>query len=377
MTQLPPSLRKAAVLISALDDGAADALLSQMSHEDAAKVRSALVELDEIPADEQQQVLADFLAQQGAPAVAPEVTGDVELDLDPHLEAAAARSHPVEAASALLPEPANRESPFSFLKDVEPNAIAAVLNREHPQTVAVVVANLPPQHAASVLQKLPAALATDALERIASLDALAPEVQTDLARELRRQLAPHLKSPEAACASFAHLTAVLEAMEDQQRRRVVSRLGARNRNLAHRLGLAPAAETRPSQHNRVVALRYRLDSDVPMAAAANPRRTDDSWLTFDDFALLDDAGLRAVFAAADAEMALVALTGAEPRLIARIERKLPPREAAELRRRLEHPGPIRLRDIEHARTAMAAVASRLAHEGTIRLPPGVGFAAAV
>jgi nitrogenase molybdenum-iron protein alpha/beta subunit len=79
----------------------------------------------------------------------------------------------------------------------------------------------------------------------------------------------------------------------------------------------------------------------------------------------------------DTEVALLALTGAEPRLIARILHKLPPKDATTLRHRLEHPGPLRLRDVEQARAAVAAVASRLAHEGTIELPASVRFAAAV
>src|SRR3954470_10869175 len=90
---LSPSLRKAAVLISALDEPTADAILQQMSADDAAKVRSALIELDEIPADEQQQVLADFLRQQGAPALAAVSTGDdVALELGPQIEAAAGQA---------------------------------------------------------------------------------------------------------------------------------------------------------------------------------------------------------------------------------------------------------------------------------------------
>jgi flagellar motor switch protein FliG len=58
-------------------------------------------------------------------------------------------------------------------------------------------------------------------------------------------------------------------------------------------------------------------------------------------------------------------------------RKLPAADAAILRRRLEHPAAVRLRDIEQARAALAAVASRLAHEGSIELPAKLGFAAAV
>src|SRR5438477_9836622 len=103
---LSPSLRKAAVLVSALDEPTADAILQQMSPEDAAKVRRALIELDEIPADEQQQVLADFLRQQGAPAPPDASAGDdVSLEINPQIEAGA------DSIPSPAPPPVNHEEP--------------------------------------------------------------------------------------------------------------------------------------------------------------------------------------------------------------------------------------------------------------------------
>jgi flagellar motor switch protein FliG len=373
------------VLVSALDEDAAEAILQQMSADDAAKVRSALVELDDIAADEQQQVLSDFLRQQAAPALAPIADDDVSLDLDPAVEAAAGEN--ISHSEQVVPPPSRTvhdEPSFAFLQHVEPKAIAFVLRHEHPQTAAVVVAQLSPHQAAAVLQELPPALATEALERIAWLDELSPEVIADLAGELRRQLAPHINAHSAGSASLAHLTAVLGAMDFRQRQRAVLQLGQRNTPLLNRLGLFPEAAAPAADNSGVIALRYRLDSEVvetkpsslPAVAAATTN-SDESWLTFDDLMLLDDAMLRSVFAAADTDVALLALTGAEPRFISRILRKLPARAAAVLRRRLEHPGPTRLRDIEQARAALAAVATRLAHEGAIVLPDSVRFAAAV
>src|SRR4029078_11732534 len=92
-------------------------------------------------------------------------------------------------------------------------AIARLLMHEHPQTAAVVVSHLAPERAAAGLQELPAALATDALERIATIDAIAPEVLAELARALRRQLAPHLRATGSTGAPPAHLSAVLEGMD--------------------------------------------------------------------------------------------------------------------------------------------------------------------
>src|SRR5690348_15664253 len=108
---LSPSLRKAAVLISALDEPTADAVLQQMSPEDAAKVRRALIELDEIPAAEQQEVLAAFFQQQSPPSsTGDDQSGDVSLEIDPRLEQAAG------AVPSPAPPLISRDEPsFDFL----------------------------------------------------------------------------------------------------------------------------------------------------------------------------------------------------------------------------------------------------------------------
>jgi flagellar motor switch protein FliG len=379
MSQLSPALRKAAILISALDEREAEALLQQMGEDNAAKVRSALVELEDVSAAEQREVLAEFLGVQNRLKPGEQDDGGVELEIDPAIEAAAEKIAPPK--TALVGDTISHEElPFDFLADVDAKAIATVLSRELPQTTAVVIAHLPAEKAAAVLEQLPPALATEALERIAWLDELAPVVQADLARELRRQLAPHIRLSEAGTGRLPHLNAVLGAMDFRQRQRLVLQLGQRNQILLDRLGLCPAA-LEATRDQQVSAMRYRIDSGRPVATAPSNRAgdasSDQTWLTFEDLLQLDDRALRAVFASADTEVALLALTGAEPRMITRILRKLPANDAATLRRRLEHPGPLRLRDVEQARAAVAAVASRLAHDGAIELPASVRFAAAV
>src|SRR5438876_4040242 len=183
---LSPSLRKAAVLISALDDAAADALLQQMGPDQAAKIRRALMELDEVPAGEQQQVLAEFLSRQGAPVLAVAAPADeLVLESEPTnaLSAAVVETDRNARSGAMTAEP-----PLAFLRHVPPPALAAVLRREQPQTVAVVIAQLEPEQAAAVLQELPSGLATESLERMAWIEEPLAEVWYDLACELRQQL---------------------------------------------------------------------------------------------------------------------------------------------------------------------------------------------
>jgi flagellar motor switch protein FliG len=382
MTPLSPSLRKAAILISALDEQAADVILQAMSPDEAATIRSALVELDDIPADEQRRVLAEFLRQQGLPALSAEFDDDVALELSAVVEARASEYPTKSPGPSLATTPS--EQPLAFLAKAPAAALANVLRGEYPQTAAVVIAQLPPERAALVLEQLPASLATEALERMAWLDEIAPEIVADLARVLRQRLAPHLRAAAVDASSLAHLKAVLDAMGGRQRQRAVQRLAERNTSLGERLGVrstAPSTDSKESE--RVASYRYRLaplqrERSVAIAAESSFRpAAAESWLAFDDLATLDDAMLRTVFAAAEPTTALLALTGAEPRLLTRVLGHLPAGQAAVLRDRLEHPGAIRLRDIDAARRELAAIASRLAREGTIELPESARFAAAV
>jgi flagellar motor switch protein FliG len=373
MSQLSSPLRKAAVLISALDDPAADALLEQMGPEQAAKVRRALMELDEIPADEQQQVLAEFLDQRGSnvrPASVAEA--DVELAID---EAALERWSQRDSYSSQTPPDgptSGMEPPFTFLRLVDAEQIAAVLRGEQAQTIAVVVAHLSPEKAAELLERLPGTLATEALERMAWLDQVSPEVCAEVERELRRQLDGILRAAASTPQMLERLTAVLGAMDHQGRQRLVGQLARRNASLAKRLGMNAA----PAAH--VTSFRYRLET--PACGVSHSHRagaSDEARLSFDDLVTLDDAELRAVFAAADPEVVLLALTGAGAGLLSRIVRQLPQRDAAILRQKLDHPGPLRLSDIDAARHKIASLASQLLHGGKPTPPVTPRFAAAV
>ncbi|MFP6669996.1 MAG: hypothetical protein VB857_01170, partial [Pirellulaceae bacterium] len=61
MSVSPETIRKAAILITALDQETADQLLEQMSPEQAQIVRNAALDLGELSNDESSEVIAEFL----------------------------------------------------------------------------------------------------------------------------------------------------------------------------------------------------------------------------------------------------------------------------------------------------------------------------
>jgi flagellar motor switch protein FliG len=382
MSKLSPSIRKAAILVSTLDDRAADALLDQMGDEMAARVRSALVELDDIPTAEQQAVLTEFFAG-GKPARSPIAADDGGVQLDLSL---AGR---VEQAAPAEPIFARNQRSFAFLNEVPPCETARVLARESALTIAVVIARLEPALAAELLELLPPGLATDALERMAWLEEPAEEVLADIERQLRLDLAP-LQSPSRGPDSLAGMQALLGAMGADARDRVLAGLLQRNGRLARQLGYVNSTGS-------ITTSRYRVESSGERGASVprlleggplvnpsqreartsrSPARHPAPLVEFDDLLTLSDEALRRVFAAADPKVVMLALTGAPETLLARILGQLPASDAATLRKRLNHPGAIRLSDIEAAQEQLAAVARRLAEQGVIVLPGSRHFAAA-
>ncbi len=350
------AIRKAAILISTLDNASGDALLEQMGPEVAERVRNALMELEEIPEREQQQVIADFMGHSAG-------DDDSGVEFDPSLTRRLEEEMPQDRR---VDEP-----PFQFLQDAEPAMLAAYLEKEHPQTAAVVIAHLPPELAALVLEQMPAELSTEALRRMAWLDELSPEVLRDVQRELQAALLPKMRRPETRLAGLASVQAVLSVVQGSRRSEMLGRLAEQDQRLVRQLGYAAKPEVSPFQ--------YRLEPP-PLLEPTNPRaeKNANSFIE-EDFAelfALDDRDLRRVFAAAEMPVLVLALTGADEKFARRILRQLPAREADVLARRLTHPGPLRLRDIEQAQQEIVRLAHMLASRGEINLQPRTFAAAA-
>jgi flagellar motor switch protein FliG len=359
MAKLSPAIRKAAILVSSLDDLAAEALLEMMGADMAARVRSALVELDDIPAVEQQAVLAEFLA--GRKSAGPTIEANCRS-----VELAVGDEQRGGATSAVQRTTDESQQPFVFLAQVPPREAAGALARESAQTIAVVIARLDPAIAAGLLAHLPPELATDALERMASLQQPAADVLAEIGQHLRLELAPHL-SPSGRPESLAAMQALLGEMDVDARDRVLAGLRRRNGRLARQLGY----ERSQSTDSRT---RYRMESAV--ADGRLPSRSPAPLVEFEDLLMFSDETLRRVFAAADPAVVMLALTGASESLLARILGRLPAADAAMLRKRLNHPGPVRLSDIETAQDQLAAIARHLAEQGAIVVPSSRHFAAA-
>ena len=368
------AIRKAAILISTLDNASGDALLEQMGPEIAERVRNALMELEEIPEGEQQRVIADFMRRsQGG--------GEGGVEFDPALARRLEEESPQGGSHLRLHEPAGnaeaQEPPFQFLRDAEPSLLAAYLAKEHPQTAAVVISHLPPEQAAQVLEQMPPDISTEALRRMAWLDELSPVVVRDVERELKTALLPKMRRPATRQAGLASVQAVLSAVEGSLRSELLGRLAEQDQQLVRQLGYGGRPEATPFQYR--LEPPPLLESQISTPTQSRGRATQEFEAAaeeFEELFSLDDRDLRRVFAAASIPVLVLALTGVDEKFTLRILGQLPAREADVLKQKLTHPGPLRLRDIEEAQQEIVQLAHMLASRREISLQSRT-FAAAV
>ncbi len=316
-------IRKAAILIAALDRKSADVVLDKMNAALAHLVRRAVVDLDDVDPEEERLVLDEFLRAGSREETKP---AGVELDHGP------ARKPNAGAAPVARPAETSPggDPPFRFLQEAEAEKLARLLAAERAQTIALVLSHLPPQRAGAVLVRFQPALQVDVLRRLVDLEETDPAILREIEQMLESRLAELVRMQRRRVAGLSAVAGILSASDPGVGMQILDTLNAYDRRLAERL--------KPEQ------------------------------LDFEDFGLLDDRSLAVVLAGADPEVAILAMAGAPENLLERILHQLPQGEAQTVRHRLLHLGPTRLSDVEQARLELVELARRLAAQGRVRLP---------
>ena len=319
-------IRKVAILVASLDRATADAMLERLGPEQTRRVRQTIVDLGQIDAREQRRVIEDFFrAGPGLPENYPP-----GVEVDGRLAGRLAVPQPRPAPDQPSRWPPAGVRPFRFLHEAEAEKLARVLAGERPQTISLVLSHLPPEQAGGVLARLQPALQSDVIRRLVDLEETDPEILRDVERALQSRLSQQVHMQRRRVAGLQAVSGILEASGELVAEQILDNLAVHDQPLAEKLSL-PA-------------------------------------LAFEDLAHCSDAALAAVFQAAEPELAMTALVGAPPELIDRILRRFDAPEAKTVRHKLDHPGPIRLSDVEGARQQIADLARRLARQGRIQLP---------
>lgn len=313
------NLRKAAVLVAALDVDAADAVLERLPPEHAALVRRMLVEMTDAAGDEEHAVIGEFLRRDD--------TGGVELELSTYRIPTTA---PLPSVAALPEEP----KPFRFLHEAAVEDLGELLAGERPQTVAVVVSHLPADQAAQTLAALPDALQTEVMQRLARLDETDPMVLREVEAGLERRFRGRFSHAGRRAAGVGAVRQILNEATVDVRRQWLTNLSRNDPRLAAKL-------TRPT-------------------------------FTFAELDRLTDVALRMLFATVAEATAAVALAGADLAFAQRVAAVLPPVQAAKLQRAVDTLGPTRLSDVDAAQDEIVQAARELETQGRLEWSDAAG-----
>jgi flagellar motor switch protein FliG len=308
-------LRKAAILVSSLDTGAADTLLEQLTPEQARQVRQFVMDLDRIDGGEQDRVIDEFMRV--GPLIPAKAPPGIELDGRLAWLGMQQGASPEDRAE----RPHDAARPFRFLQDAEADKLARVLADERPQTIALVLSHMPHARAGAVLSRLAADLQVEVIHRLMDLEETDPEILHEVETALQARLSEQVEMQRRRVAGIQAVAGILEATEGGVGMEILDNLAARDRSLAERLGPRP--------------------------------------IEFDDLDDLDDDVLGDLFDTVGRQLLIPALLGAAPRFVDRVLSQFPVAEGDAIRQQLNSPGPIRLRDVEEARRQVAQIARRM------------------
>ncbi|MDZ4820986.1 MAG: FliG C-terminal domain-containing protein [Planctomycetota bacterium] len=356
------AIRKVAIFVASLDDRTADAVLDQMNPQQAAQVRQALVELVEIDPAEQRQIIDEFRsAGLGGTAVknrpaADEYDDGVELDasLAERFSQADEASHAKTAIAA--PEPL--QPPFTYLHNADSQTLVRYLEREHPQMIALVVSHLPSRISAEVVDTLPMDLQVEVIRRLANLDETDPQIVHDIDRSLQKWWDEQSREKRRRDAGLANVSAILGSIGQKARNQILSNLAQHDQGLASRLD--PHGEVHIAPRTSVPA------NNAPRIQPATVLPIRRAKVTFAELCKMDHRRLSEVISAAESEVLILALTGADSRFVDRVLHCLPSPRAKLVRKALTHVGPTRLSDVEDAQTQLCEIAAEISSPSTVQ-----------
>jgi flagellar motor switch protein FliG len=313
-------IRKAAILVASLDQAAADLLLRQLGPERANLVRQAVAYLDEIAPEERQRIVDEF--RRIGPMMPGQSPSGIELDRLPAGQTCLSAKEQAGLPGLLASR--DEPPPFDFLRDADDEKLARLLGDERPAAVALVLSNLPPERAGEVLARLPSTAQIEVVRRLVDLDNTDAETLGEIEKALEARWLQQFAVDQRRAAGPEAVARILAACEPTAREQILGNLAAHDQSLAEQFGRWP--------------------------------------ITFEEIAQFDDAVLVAVYRTAKPEVLQAALLGAPPSLLDRLLRRLSRDEAKRMRRKLAHPGPIRLSDVEEARRQIAVLAQQISQD---------------
>jgi len=217
------------------------------------------------------------------------------------------------------------------LANVHEQVLANYLKNEYPQTVGVVLSKIKPEHAARVLALLPEGFAMEVVMRMLHMEAVQKEVVETLEKTLRTEFMSNL-ARGTRVDSHELMAEIFNSLDRNTESRFLTALEERNRESAE----------------KIRALMF----------------------TFEDLLRLDANGVQVLLRQAPKEKLVIALKGASEPIKDLFYQNMSGRAAKMMKEDMDALGPVRLKDVEEAQSAIVTLTKELSNSGQITIPEG-------
>ncbi len=317
--------QKSAVLMMALGEDQCGRLFAMMQEEEIREISLAMAQLGAVDAEVVERLCSEFTDSVGS--------GGSLIGSFDNTERLLLKTLPKDRVAQIMDEirgPAGRTM-WDKLGNVHEAVLANYLKNEYPQTVAVVLSKVRPDHAARVLGMLPDSFAMEVVMRMLRMESVQKDVLDGVERTLRSEFMSNLarstrRDPHELMAE------IFNNLDRQTETRFMGALEERNRESAE----------------RIMALMF----------------------TFDDLQRLSGPAIQALLRVVEKDKLPLALKGASEKLRDLFLANLSERAGKMLRDDIEALGPVKLRDVDEAQSAVVIAAKELAAQGTIEIGEG-------
>jgi flagellar motor switch protein FliG len=318
--------RKAAILLSVLNESEAVPILRSLPPSDLERVAEELANLPKIPAELTLQVLEEYKQMMAEKKFATAGGREVAVRLlVKTLGEAGAESMVQRLNRAKDNESLNLDS----LQKSEPQQVAKFLAGEHAQTKALLLGHLEPRQASALLMQLNPEDRVDCVKRMAMMGQFSSEAAAKASQVINRRFGSGGKQTKRADTGFKNLA-----------------------DLMNQLGSPAAKEILES-----------IESTEPALAIS----IRDLMFTFENFLEVPEPDLRELVNSIDKKTLAIALKSASEDLRTHIFRTMSSRAVELLKEDSEMMGPVRSKDVAKAQSEMIAIARKLESEGRMAL----------
>ncbi len=318
--------RKAAILLTSLDDETSAAILRQLPEKEVHEIVRGIGALSSVTEAERQAVLAEYinsLEEGGAPGA-----GGVEYATSV-LIAAFGEEAGRRLAGRALQSMTREDEGTAALRNADPQHLARLVQQENPQTIAILLAHLGGEHAARLIAEFPPALRVQVARRLAALDRISPDLGDRIANVIGGKLRVFGGSAKESYGGVRALADILNRVN------------------------GPAGE--------------ELLSGISSEDAALGDNIRNMMFVFGDFEKVSKESMRTLLARVDRKVLVVALKGAAPALKAQFTSLMSSGAVEMLNEDMQALGPVRIKDVEEAQQKVIATARQLEAEGQLSL----------